>query len=136
MVQVPSLTPRNSVQAPHSSMVARSYVGTLTQPWRGSRRQGRAFGTETLTSLCFGTKMGVVKELRVATRKHRIGIARIIAVMENADVVKPTMTKRGEPGTFYQGYDNRGREIELIVIEGEDYDLVVHAMPVDYRRRK
>jgi hypothetical protein len=80
--------------------------------------------------------MGVVKELRVATRKHRIGIARIIAVMENADVVKPTMTKRGEPGTFYQGYDNRGREIELIVVEGEDYDLVVHAMPVDYRRRK
>lgn len=55
--------------------------------------------------------MGAVKELRVATRKHRIGIARIIAVMENADVVKPTMTKQGEPGTFYQGYDNRGREI-------------------------
>ena len=47
-----------------------------------------------------------------------------------------TMTKRGEPGTCYQGYDNRGREIELIVVEGEDYDLVVHAMPVDYRRRK
>ena len=40
-----------------------------------------------MTSLCFGTKMGVVKVLRVATRKHRIGIARIIAVMENADVV-------------------------------------------------
>ena len=57
----------------------------------------------------------------MATRKHRIGIARIMAVMENADVVKPTMTKRDEPGTFYQGYDNRGREIELIVVEGEDY---------------
>jgi hypothetical protein len=42
----------------------------------------------------------------------------------------------GEPGTLYQGYDNRGREIELIVVEGEDYDLVVHAMPVDYRRRE
>ena len=69
-----------------------------------------------MTSLCFGTKMGVVKEHRVATRKHRIGIARIIAVMENADVVKPTMTKRGEPGTFYQGYDNRGREIDVIVV--------------------
>jgi len=89
-----------------------------------------------LTSLCFDTKMGVVKELRVATRKHRIGVARIIPVMESADVVKPTMTKRGEPGTFFQGYDNRGREIELILVEGEDYDLVVHAMPVDYRRRK
>ena len=136
MVQVPPLTPRNSVQVHHSSMVAWSCVGIVTQRCRGSRRQGRTFGTETLTSLCFGTKMGVVKELRVATRKHRIGIARIIAVMENADVVKPTMTKRGEPGTFYQGYDNRGREMELIVVEGEDYDLVVHAMPVDYRRRK
>ena len=46
------------------------------------------------------------------------------------------MTKRGEPGTFYQGYDNRGREIEVIVVVGEDYDLVVHSMPVAYRRSK
>jgi hypothetical protein len=77
-----------------------------------------------------------VEELRVATRKHRIGTAQIIAVMENADVVKPTMTQRGEPRTSHQSYDNRGREIELIVVVGEDFDLVVHATPVGYRRRK
>lgn len=77
-----------------------------------------------------------MKELRLATRKHRIGVARIIAVIQNADVVKPTRTKRGEPGTFYQGFDDRGREIEIIVVESEGYDLVVHAMPVAYRRRK
>lgn len=45
------------------------------------------------------------------------------------------VTDRGEEATFYQGFDDRGREIEVIVVSGEGFDLVIHAMPVDYRRR-
>jgi hypothetical protein len=44
------------------------------------------------------------------------------------------VTARGNDAIFYQGFDDRGRELEIIVVEGEDSDLVIHAMPVDYRR--
>ena len=59
---------------------------TVTQRLHGSRRQGAGFGYRDLDFAIFGTRTGVVKELRIATGKHRIGIARIIAVMENAGV--------------------------------------------------
>ena len=75
-------------------------------------------------------------KLRLATRKHRIGLARIIFVIANAHTVAGIVTERGEEGVFYQGFDDRGRELEVIVVEGEFFDLVVHAMPVDYRRRR
>jgi hypothetical protein len=44
------------------------------------------------------------------------------------------VTARGNDAIFYQGFDDRGRELEIIVVEGEDSDFVIHAMPVDYRR--
>jgi hypothetical protein len=44
-------------------------------------------------------------------------------------------TDRGEEAVFYQGYDDHGREIEVIVVETDDFDLVIHSMPIDYRRR-
>lgn len=74
-------------------------------------------------------------KIRLATRKHRVGLARIIAVIANAHTVEPTITDRGERAMFYQGFDGRGREIEVIVVEGEDYDLVIHALPL-YRKRE
>lgn len=74
-------------------------------------------------------------KLRLATRKHRIGLARVIAVIAEAHTVSDIVTDRGEEATFYQGFDDRGRELEIIVVTGEGFDLVIHAMPVDYRRR-
>lgn len=76
-----------------------------------------------------------VARLRLATRKHRIGLARIITVIANAHTSSRMVTDRGEEAVFYQGYDDRDREIEVIVVETDDFDLVIHAMPVDYRRR-
>jgi hypothetical protein len=76
-----------------------------------------------------------MRRIRLATRKHRIGVARVIAAIENAHTVRAITTDRGEPGVFYQGDDGRGRELEIIVVEAADADIVIHAMPVDYRRR-
>ena len=72
--------------------------------------------------------------LRLATRKHRIGLARVVAVIANAHTSNRIVTKRGEEGMFYQGFDHHGREIEVIVVESDEFDVVIHAMPVDYRR--
>ncbi len=73
-------------------------------------------------------------KLRLATRKHRVGLARIVVVIANAHTVAAMVTDRGDDAMFYQGFDDRGRELEIIVVEGEDSDFVIHAMPVDYRR--
>ena len=75
-----------------------------------------------------------MKRLRLATRKHRVGLARIVVVIANAHTVRAMVTARGNDAIFYQGFDDRGRELEIIVVEGEDSDFVIHAMPVDYRR--
>lgn len=75
------------------------------------------------------------KRLRLAIRKHRIGVARVVSVIANAHTEQAIVTDRGEPGIFFQGFDDRGREIEVIVVEHDTFDLVIHAMPVDYRER-
>lgn len=56
-------------------------------------------------------------------------------MIANAHTASPIVTNRGEEAVFYQGYDDRGREIEVIVVESDAFDVVIHAMPVDYRRR-
>ena len=71
--------------------------------------------------------------VRLATRKHRIGVARVIAVLEGAHTVVPITTTRGEEAVFYRGLDHRGRELEVIAIHREHDILVVHAMPVAFR---
>lgn len=83
----------------------------------------------------FWYQNGSQKKLRLATRKHRIGVRRIISVIANAHTEQPVTTERGEAGVFFQGFDDRGREIEVIVVEHDGFDLVIHAMPVDYRER-
>lgn len=83
----------------------------------------------------FGYQNMAVARLRLTTRKHRIGLARIITEIANAHTTRPIVTNRGEEAVLTRGYDDRGREIEVIVPESDDLDFVIHAMPVDYRRR-
>ncbi len=48
-----------------------------------------------------------------------------------------TMTAQGNPGWWYVGLDERGRELEILAVEvgdSEVYLLVVHVMPTTLRR--
>jgi hypothetical protein len=47
-----------------------------------------------------------------------------------------TMTTQGNPGWWYVGFDERGRELEILAVEighPEAYLLVVHVMPTTLR---
>ena len=76
-------------------------------------------------------------KLTQAARKHRIGAARIAAVI---GTIEPTVGTRssGEP-EFSWGPDDRGRELEivgvLVDIDGEPAMLIIHAMPTALSRK-
>ena len=64
-------------------------------------------------------------------RKHRIGVAHILAAMQNAG--PPTVI--GD-ACWYWGKDDRGVELEIIAVPDDSgrADLaVIHAMPTAYR---
>ena len=77
-------------------------------------------------------------KLTQAARKHRVGAARIAAVIST---IEPTVGTRpsGEPEFSWAGPDDRGRELEiigvLVDIDGEPAMLIIHAMPTALRRK-
>ena len=68
-----------------------------------------------------------------ASRKHRLGRAQVRHVMATT-IPSGIVTNQGEQGWLYVGPDDRGLELEVIVVELDDGDLlVIHAMPTALR---
>ena len=70
-----------------------------------------------------------------AARKHRIGKAHALFVIENNPFFVVT-DKVGRVQRVWQGLDDRGVELELIAVVLKEYLLVTHVMPANFRRRK
>jgi len=75
--------------------------------------------------------------VRVAAgaRKHGITTTRILAAVENAELVDAVGDKAG-----YVGVDNQGEELELVIVpddreSGTDTFTVIHAMPTKWSDR-
>lgn len=79
-----------------------------------------------------------VQEVRFArtARKHRIGKARVLHVMENTEPQTVPAGENDNPDELlvWIGDDNRGTEIEVVAAVKPDCLLVIHAMPTHYRR--
>lgn len=69
-----------------------------------------------------------------SARKHRIGTARALHVMNSYEPTATT-TVRGEAAMRWQGADDRGVVLEIVAVEMPDYLLVIHLMPM-YRGGK
>lgn len=75
-----------------------------------------------------------------AARRHRIGRASVRFVMARAAPVAAT-TAQGSPAWLWVGVDERGRELEIAAVQTQsDRDpepvlLVIHVMPIHYRRK-
>ena len=68
-----------------------------------------------------------------SARKHRIGRAHAEHVMATS-FGQRTTTTRGGVGLLFVGLDDRGIELEIIVVvDGEDV-IVIHIMPTQYRK--
>jgi hypothetical protein len=70
-----------------------------------------------------------------AARKHRIGKARVLFVIENNSYLVVT-NEEGRVQRIWQGLDDRGVELEVIAVVLNEYVLVTHVMPANFRRRK
>ncbi len=71
-----------------------------------------------------------------ASRKHRIGKARVLFVMEN---YSPSLLEGNLDYTeryVWIGKDDRGLELEVVALILEEYLLITHVMPTDLRKGK
>ncbi|HSO03445.1 MAG TPA: hypothetical protein VLQ92_03110 [Candidatus Limnocylindrales bacterium] len=70
-----------------------------------------------------------------SARKHRIGRAHALYVMDNSE---PTVLEEPDQPRrlVWLGADDRGLMLEIVAIETPDYLLIIHVMPHGLRRRK
>ena len=70
-----------------------------------------------------------------AARKHRIGKAHALFVIENNSFFVIT-DEAGRVQQIWQGLDDRGVELEIVAVVLKEYLLVTHVMPSNFRRSK
>jgi hypothetical protein len=70
-----------------------------------------------------------------AARKHRIGKAHALFVIDNNSFLVVT-SDVGRVQQVWQGLDDRGVELEIIAVVLNEYLLVTHVMPANFRRKK
>jgi hypothetical protein len=77
------------------------------------------------------------REIRftASARKHKIGKAHALFVIENCEPVVLSDLHGDEVRWHWQGFDDRGLELEVIGIEEADLLVVIHVMPFNFRRR-
>ena len=71
-----------------------------------------------------------------SARKHRIGKARAMYVIENFPFTLINSEDDGKIQRVWVAIDDRGLELEIVAVVLEDYLLVTHVMPTDLRRGK
>ena len=77
------------------------------------------------------------KEVRFAksARKHRIGKAHALFVLENHEPVTFLSSYGEDQKLLWIAQDDRGLELEIVAVKLAENILVVHVMPRNFRRR-
>jgi len=71
-----------------------------------------------------------------SARKHRIGKARALYVLEQYQPMEINDSHSGEQNRRWIGIHDRGLELEIIAVVTPGYLLVIHVMPYRFRRKK
>ena len=73
-------------------------------------------------------------EFTKSARKHKIGKQRVREVIATST---PTVFFEGGVSKLrWVGRDRRGLELEILALEEDEVWLVIHVMPLNFRRRK
>ena len=73
-------------------------------------------------------------EFTKSARKHKIGKQRVREVIATST---PTVFFEGGVSKLrWVGTDRRGLELEILVLEEGEVWLIIHVMPLNFRRRK
>ncbi len=75
-------------------------------------------------------------EFTQSTRKHRIGRARALHVIENHEPARLAGTNGSNDHLLWIAPDNRGLVLEIEAIDLGERLLVIHVMPHNFRRGK
>jgi hypothetical protein len=80
----------------------------------------------------------VAKAVRFAksARKHRIGRAHVLHVLEKHEPVTVIPNGPESLRMLWIGQDSRGLELEIVALDLHEYLLVIHVMPLAFRRRQ
>lgn len=70
-----------------------------------------------------------------SSRKHKIGKAHALFVIENNEPIRRPGFLPREWKLTWIGVDDRDLELEVIGIEFENEVLVIHVMPTEFRKR-
>jgi hypothetical protein len=71
-----------------------------------------------------------------SARKHRIGKARTMYVINHYSPTLIAGEEDGEDQQVWIGQDDRGLELEIVALVLTEYLLITHVMPTDLRRGK
>ena len=69
------------------------------------------------------------------SRKHRVGRKSAYYVICTTDATITTDPDTGATVLSWVADDERGRELEIVAIEKPDCYLVIHVMPMHYRKK-
>jgi hypothetical protein len=77
------------------------------------------------------------KEVRFAksARKHRIGKAHVLFVLEKIEPVTFLSIYGEDQKLLWIAQDDRGLELEIVAVKLVEHILVIHVMPRNFRRR-
>ena len=87
----------------------------------------------TIINVCHNN--GVEIKFTQSARKHKIGRASALHVIDNNE---PTISETPQGSRYWwEGADERGRELEIGAVIGsrDGVLLVIHVMPIDFRRK-
>lgn len=89
-----------------------------------------------MTIICVAHNMWE-KEVRFAksARKHRIGKAHALFVLENHEPVTFLSSYGEDQKLLWIAQDDRGLELEIVAGKLAENILVIHVMPRNFRRR-
>ena len=79
--------------------------------------------------------MHAVVRFTRSARKHRIGKAHAVYVMEHHQPQTIPGDEQRDPQYVWIGDDDRGVELEIVAIDLPDMLLVIHVMPTAFRRK-
>ena len=70
-----------------------------------------------------------------SARKHRIGKAHVLHVLDNHEPITVQTVEHASPRMMWTGKDSRGLELEVVALDLPEYLLVIHVMPTSFRRK-
>ena len=71
-----------------------------------------------------------------SARKHRIGKQRALFLISKSDPVELVSDGARPSRLLWQGTDERGLELEVIGVRTPKGVLIIHVMPLNFRRRR